>query len=140
MNSRLLVILVTVFALTIFASAGESTCNVTYQLYDKDSEAYFINLHGEDNISYPPCNINIEAVVSCPTPFDGVVRMQLRSSDGKLVRAKTEKDVPYFLYGDFKGKIRSSQLLGKYTIQSTLDDRVTEPVRFTLFPCVPSYL
>jgi hypothetical protein len=113
---------------------------VTYRLYDKDLEAYYVNLFGEDNVSYPPCNINIEAVVSCPTPFEGAVRMQLRSSDGSLVKAKTEKHAPYFLFGDFKGKIRSSQLLGEYTIQSSLNGKWAEPMRFTLYPCVPAPL
>lgn len=122
----------------LLVSTVESTCNVTYRIYDKDLEAYYVNLFGEDNVSYPPCNVNIEAVVHCLKPFDGVVRMQLRDSDGSLVKAKTEREAPYFLYGDFKGKIRSAQLLGEYTIQSVLDDRATDPIRFTLYPCVPA--
>jgi hypothetical protein len=137
MNSSLVVLLVVV---ALIISTVESTCNVTYRIYDKDLETYYINLYGEDNVSYPPCNINIEAVVNCRSKFNGVVRLQLRDSDGTLVKAKTEKVAPYFLYGDFKGKIRSSQLLGEYSIQSMLDDKETEPIRFTLYPCVPTPL
>lgn len=126
--------------MALLVSAVESTCSVTYRLYDKDLESYYVNLYGDDNVSYPPCNINIEAVVSCRNKFDGVVRLQLRDSDGNLVKVKTEKVAPYFLFGDFKGKIRSAQLLGEYSIESMLDDKETEPIRFTLYPCVPSSL
>ena len=126
---------------TLVASAMESSCNVTYRIYDIDLESYHVNLNGEDNVSYPPCKINIEAVVKCKTPFKGVVRMQLRNGAGKLIKSKTEKKFPYFLYGDFEGKIRSSpRLEGDYEIQSSLDEVATKPMRFTMYPCVPTHL
>ena len=139
-NPTMVYSIVVLVVIALLASAVESTCNVTYRLYDKDLEAYYVNLYDDDSLSYPPCNINIEAVVSCPTKYDGVVRLQLRDSDGNLVKSKTEKVNPYFLYGDFKGNIRSSQLLGEYSIQSMLDDKETKPIRFTLYPCVPAPL
>ena len=137
MNSSLVVI---GMVIALLASTVESACNVTYRIYDKDLEAYYVNLYGDDNVSYPPCNINIEAVLTCSTPFNGAVRMQLRNDKGNIVKTKTEKVVPYFLFGDFKGNIRSSQLLGEYTIETMLDEEVTEPIRFTLYPCVPATL
>jgi hypothetical protein len=134
-------VLVMLMVATLVASAVESTCNVTYRIYDVDLEAYYVDLVGDDDVSYPPCKINIEAVVKCETPFKGVVRMQLRDGDGSLVKSKTEKKVPYFLYGDFQGKIRASPHLdGKYEIQSSLNEKATKPIRFTMYPCVPSHL
>ena len=134
----MLSILVVVLQYTVVESNSTSACSVTYRIYDKDLEEYYINLYGDDNLSYPPCNINIEAVVNCPTPFTGVVRMQLRNIDGTLVKAKTEKEAPYFLYGDFKGRVRSAKVQGEFTIETILNQTATDPVRFTLYPCVPS--
>lgn len=125
----------------LVASAVEATCNVTYRIYDIDLESYYVNLTGEDNVSYPPCKINIETVVKCKTPFKGVVRMQLRNGAGKLIKSKTEKVFPYFLYGDFQGKIRSApHLEGEYEIQSSLNNVATKPIRFSMYPCVPTHL
>jgi hypothetical protein len=114
-----------------------SNCTVSYRLYDTDTNSYFNTLLGEDNISYPPCNINIEALVNCTCPFDGEVRMTLRTARGSLVKRKREQFVPYFLYGDVRGNVRSARLDGQYTIQSIVADIETPPVSFTMYPCVP---
>ena len=136
-SSFVLVLLV----VALVVSAVESTCNVTYRIYDNDLESFYVNLNAEEDVSYPPCKINIEAVVKCKTPFEGIVRMQLRNGDGILVKTKKERIAPYFLYGDVQGKIRASPLLeGKYEIQSSLNGTATKPIQFTLYPCVPTHL
>jgi hypothetical protein len=118
------------------SASMESNCTVSYRLYDTDLNMFFSTLVGEDNISYPPCNINIEAVVSCSGPVEEGVRITLRAADGSLVKSKKEQLVPYFLFGDYKGNVRSARLEGKYTIQTFMEAVETPPISFTMYPCV----
>lgn len=126
----------------VYIDIPEPNCAVSYRLYNAETDALFAAIvPGGTVIARPPCQINVEAVVACPTPLTSVVTIQLRAASGgtlrgRVVDARGERTAPYFLYGDSDGDVFPGTIgAGNYTLNAIVRDVTTPSVSFRLGAC-----
>lgn len=113
-------------------------CTVAYSIYNAATDAFFGLLQPGATISNPPCSVNIRANVTCPDAVLPSVLMQLRSSNGNVVRTRTELLAPYYLFGDAGANVLDGFIApGTYSIETTSAGVIfPKPASFTMGQCV----
>ena len=135
----------------------QQKCSVSYKLYDSKADKFVADLPDGGTIVNPTPygRTNIEAVLSCSggiydddvnddddyddDNYVGTVTLELYK--GSLIQSRTEKDYPYFLYGNndeniFDGTIKD----GVYRIRVRVNGKWSPFTKFTLVaPALPTH-
>jgi hypothetical protein len=110
-------------------------CQLAYNVYDAALQAEFFFADLVDDMVFPalPCAVNIFMVAQCAFEI-GSVRMVLRNADNHLVlQVRTEREEPYYLFGDGLGRIFSGSIApGRYTLATTIDGIRHPKLRFSV--------
>lgn len=108
-------------------------CIATFNIYNAVTDTRVATVLSGGTVSNPPCQVNIEAVVTCAAPVSGAVTIELLAGT-RIVSSRGETAAPYFLFGDngagdvLPGTIAS----GNYTLQARANGVVSPAVGFTL--------
>lgn len=114
-----------------------SGCSVRFDLYDGKTNLFNATLTRGFAVSFPPCAVNIEAVVTCGFPVKRVALALTRNTTNAVAASRAETAYPYFLFGDdgagdvFSGTIAA----GNYTVSATINGIAHPAHSFTLGRC-----
>jgi hypothetical protein len=111
-------------------------CNdISWNLYNSQSNGIVASLFNRSIITNPsPCNrTNIEAVVPCNSKGSAVVIELYKGTSNKLLQRRTERDEPYFLFGNNGINVYNGRIVdGTYRIRAIVNGTVSPFLTFTL--------
>jgi hypothetical protein len=108
-------------------------CYIAYNVYNASDDSYYSYLEDTYELSGLPCEVNIEATVTCSFGV-GVTRLELRNTaTNQLVTARNERKAPYFLFGDSNADILPGSIPpGSYSIMAIVDGIQHPSVNFAV--------
>jgi hypothetical protein len=114
-----------------------SGCGLSFNVYNGRNESLSAPLVNGGTVTKPPCQVNIQASVSCGFSVSKVL-IELRKGKS-VIKSSTEATAPYFLFGNNGADVYSGTIsAGTYVIQATIDGIIHPPVSFTFSgACVP---
>lgn len=113
---------------------------MTYEVYNGLTDTIFAPIVEGRTVVNPPCDVNIEANVTCNPALVRleVVTIELMKGEA-IVASRGERVAPYFLFGDTPGgNIYAGRVgAGNYTIRTQIAGAESPPVSFTFGTCDP---
>lgn len=111
-------------------------CNVTVKVYDADTDAAVMTVPNGGTLATPPCDINIEVVLTCTPGFNyRNVFIELLSGTN-VVRRRQELAGPYFLFSnEGRDVLRGSINPGTYSVRVSAGGKTFAPSVMTLGTC-----
>ena len=134
-------------------AVSNELCAIKYKIFNGKTDAYFTRIDANEKIDAPPCDVNIEVVIRCPSNDgsqklvvvnDKAIRITLRRViDMKVMYARTADNGPYFLFGNnetdiYSGTMAQSRFLLRIRSFDTLLNGMlpTEGLQFFMGECV----
>jgi hypothetical protein len=98
-------------------------CQIAYNVYDASPvSTFFVALVDDMVIPALPCAVNINVVAQCGFGIGSVRTVLQNAVNQTVIQARTERENPYYLFGDRNGKTFSGSIApGRYTLTSTID-------------------